>query len=459
MAHRWLLLALILLSAGGGFELASPRSTIIDEREQKSYLALRVFQAGFDAVSATTGGGLLLRDFGEQYTPHGRWVLTSLSVAGAILFIAAWMQAWRRAIYPRGGRAAPGRIAGAYGAQLGLIVVILVFWRLTGGDAPLVDLARCGLTAWAGSGFAGDPGARLAWLPLGVTSIVSGVGFLAWPLVERGAPANAEAPRRNGTARAAIGAAGGVVLLALLVTLLETPKESGRGVAPGPAVDATASRALHDRPAVSRFGASVLQTAAAASAGVATAPIADRSVSDGTKVLLAAAMWSGGLPGSPGGGMKWPLWAGCLLLGWCVLRGRFALRPARGEQELRVLQRLMLAGAITAVLLAALVLTVTAGLLVFLSLFSSPFEAPPTFADVLLDATSAVCGGNISSGVTGVVTSPNLSRGLGQSVDVYFYGIVWIVLAMLAGRVLPVWSLERARRMAASVEACPSSES
>lgn len=88
-------------------------------------------------------------------------------------------------------------------------------------------------------------------------------------------------------------------------------------------------------------------------------------------------------------------------------------------------------------------LVVALGLLVIETRTASRFQPPPTFGDALLDASSAVAGANLSSGLTATVTSVNLSSGMDITVDSYQYGMTWLMLAMLIGRVLPVLVLSR----------------
>ncbi|MCK4341785.1 MAG: hypothetical protein KAY37_08695, partial [Phycisphaerae bacterium] len=83
------------------------------------------------------------------------------------------------------------------------------------------------------------------------------------------------------------------------------------------------------------------------------------------------------------------------------------------------------------------------GLLFIEASTASAYQSPPTCADALLEAASAVGGGNLSSGLTTTVTSANLSRGIHQSVDLYQYGMLWLILAMFVGRTLPIVILAR----------------
>ena len=74
-------------------------------------------------------------------------------------------------------------------------------------------------------------------------------------------------------------------------------------------------------------------------------------------------------------------------------------------------------------LLLSALLIIEAGL-------GSRWELPPSFADAFLDASSAVGGANLSSGLTRSLTSAYLSSGIRQNVDEYQYGMTWLMLAM-----------------------------
>ena len=50
----------------------------------------------------------------------------------------------------------------------------------------------------------------------------------------------------------------------------------------------------------------------------------------------------------------------------------------------------------------------------------------------------------VAAGLTAALSSPNLSSGIRQSVDLYQYGMAWLMLAMLIGRILPVLVFDRA---------------
>jgi len=103
-----------------------------------------------------------------------------------------------------------------------------------------------------------------------------------------------------------------------------------------------------------------------------------------------------------------------------------------------------LAVAACAILVLLLATVVALGLLIIEANVASAYQPPPSFASAFLDAASAVAGGNLSGGVCAAVTDRNLSRGIRLGVDLYQYGMVWLMAAMLAGRTLPLVVLSRA---------------
>ena len=141
-------------------------------------------------------------------------------------------------------------------------------------------------------------------------------------------------------------------------------------------------------------------------------------------------MLVGGLGGGAGGGITWPL----LLFAMACLR-----RTVRDAQFLRCT-------AVFVTLMLLLTLVFAAGLLLIETATGSPFQTPPTLADALLESASAVGGAGLTAGVTDAVTGANLSSGMHSPGDRYQYGVVWLMLAMLAGRLAPLWLLARLAR-------------
>src|SRR5262249_47269855 len=144
-------------------------------------------------------------------------------------------------------------------------------------------------------------------------------------------------------------------------------------------VSTSADAALGRQPLEGRFVRSLVAVTCASSAGIATEPLGDRGLHESSKATLALMLLIGGLGGSATGGLKWPL------LLWS-LAGRASPHIRR---------------AASACVLWTLVLTAVtaAGLLLIESQIATKYQTPPSLADALLDATSAVAGGNLTSGL------------------------------------------------------------
>jgi Trk-type K+ transport system membrane component len=82
-------------------------------------------------------------------------------------------------------------------------------------------------------------------------------------------------------------------------------------------------------------------------------------------------------------------------------------------------------------------------LMLFEAQVASRYQAPPTFADALLDASCAVGGGGLSSGLTATLTARNLISGIGLGISQYQIGMLILLVAMLAGRLVPLALLAR----------------
>lgn len=443
--HAWLTLALLALAAAGAFALRQPWAVATDAYTLRTYWAREYWEAAFDALSAACGVGLLQTDLYETYTPAGRWVLTGLGLVGAALFVAAALQSLRPLL------PAPG-LAKALPRTVGVLVSFLFATLLAIGAAagllrwndPQVDLleaGRLGGAAFAGLGTLPTPphagavvsasgneqtssGAGFA-TPLVVLGLLGALGWPVWLLTI--------APNAQGLAftRAALRGllcfVGGVVVLAGLLLVFVQP----RGLAtPGPARVVSEESSL-TLGTVARGAALV---AAAGGGGMALAPLGEER-SEGAKLVLSLAMLAGGAGGAAGGGLQWLLLGSALA---SLARGLFgrgdtvegdALRRA-GERALLSMLLLTLTGAL--------------GLLAIETLVGSHLQAAPTLADAWLDATALTCGANLTTGVIETVTSRNLTSGMYLPINAYQVGMVWTMLLMLAGRVLPVAILARA---------------
>ncbi|MCC6357855.1 MAG: hypothetical protein IT450_03860, partial [Phycisphaerales bacterium] len=105
-------------------------------------------------------------------------------------------------------------------------------------------------------------------------------------------------------------------------------------------------------------------------------------------------------------------------------------------------------GLLSIVLLAAVCLVTVIGLLSIESLIASRYQPTPSFADALLDASSAVGGGNLSSGLTASLTNRSLVSGIGLGISQFIPGMILLALALLAGRIIPVAVFDRMGRTA-----------
>jgi Trk-type K+ transport system membrane component len=217
---------------------------------------------------------------------------------------------------------------------------------------------------------------------------------------------------------------GRIVLLYLLALLaiggllcaLEQPR-GGESIGKLSVAPDEAVVPLSREPLGPRYMRSVVAIANAATTGIASEPLAERGLRDGSKAVLAGTMLIGGILGGPGGGLTFTL----LLLA-------FARKSASSRQiAARVL------GAV-----AAMTIIVAIGLLLLEAQVASRYQPPPTFADALLDAGSAVGGGGLSSGLTATLTARNLISGIGLGLSQYQLGMLVLAVAMFAGRIVPL---------------------
>lgn len=445
----WFVVALLLVAGIGAVLLAQDDATRPESKNLQYFRARHHWQAAFDALSATCGVGLLTYDFQHDYTSHGRLILTAVGVLGALLFVAAVTHAARR----MQSAAAQVRIphplivVGAFLVMQVLTLGIFLLARRIGGDpASAGETTWRAIAAFASLGWATEGQQGIDAWPL---ALLAWLGALGWPIWVLVVP---PLSRRYVQMRGALLVCGGYIVVLLLAALLISALEAPRGAGGRGAPDET----LAGQAWTTRYARSLVQTAAASGAGLPTESLAEPDVSDGTKVTLAALLLAGGLGGSPTGGVQWPL------LFWSLAGGSAALGWfGRGKPAPDVI-RWMHAGLACFFLLASLVVVVALGLLLIENWTASRFQPPPTFAGALLDACSAVAGGNLSSGLTQTVTGRNLIGGIRQSASLYQYGMMWLMLAMFAGRVLPLVVLRRladAQRCAATHSAASPSGS
>lgn len=439
----WLPLALILTTIIAAFWLASPECSQINARDLEHYWARHYWMSAFNALSATCGVGMLAYDFGSEFTEQGRWVLTAAGLIGAALFLAAAAQAVRR-LQGTANRESvnaphPLLILSIFVAVAALMTPLMwaVSW-VGGAGLNWPQAVRQSLAAFASLGWLEHSADHTV---LWSTAVVALLGGLGWPLWLAAIPA---ARRRFSQAHRPLVLAAGYVAFILLAALLFCLLESPRGGRAVRADDPT----LSAQPFAVRYERSLLQTALAATAGMPTENLAENAIGDGSKMVLAAVVLTGGMGGSPNGGIKWPLMLIALSAGGAAVLSRS--RQSKSGSEQKVGRNSGASAALffrTAVRLCVLLVgwttIVAVGLLLIEARTASAFQAAPTFADAFLDAAAVVGGANLTSGLSATVTNPNLSSGMGQSVDLYQYGTVWLMLAMAIGRVLPVLVLCR----------------
>lgn len=425
----WLTLSLLALVGLGGSLIMHPSCVQLSERDRTSYGARPAWQAGFDAISAVCGVGLLTYDLDEDYTPLGRWVLAGLGLAGALLYLAAARHAAGRLWAARGERLPQTLLILAAFLALQVLVIPLVWAvRQVGAVAQsFPDAAWQAIATFSSLGWTREPPGLIHNWVYAPVALLAALGWPVWLLVRPSARHRVFRPRSLLVAVSSYVAF--LALAAGAVATLEVPRGAPHG--------ATDDQRLAAQPPEARYARSVVQVACAAGAGVPTEQLGDRGVSEGTKLVLSGVLLVGGLGGSASGGVKWALLL-CVLAAGGAFFGR---GPRRSHHEVR--RRCLLAGITCAGAMVTFATVVALGLLVIETRTASRFQPPPTFGDALLDASSAVAGGNLSSGLTTSVTGVNLSSGMDITVDSYQYGMTWLMLAMLIGRVLPVLVLSR----------------
>lgn len=458
----WLLVALLAVAGAGSHFLKQDAFVRLSERDRVAYGQRPVWQARFDALSATCGVGLLSYRLNEDYTPAGRWLLAGLGLVGAGLYLTAARQAAAR-LWAASGTRLPSAwvvLAVFVIVQALAVVFVTIAQRVSGTGDSIADCTWNAIAAVSSLGWLSHrPDTGHAWI-FAVAAFVGALGWPVWLLVRRerrgvvpvkatGAPPTGSAvalgvepavgapgpcPARAAEVSALITAVCGyaafLLLGAALVTALEMPRGTRQGRVAG-------DDRLSGQPAPARFARSLVQVACASGAGIPIEDTTDRSISEGTKFVLAGVVLVGGMGGSAGGGIRWPI------LLWALAAGSTLLGRGSGRCRDGVARLCHLAGIAGVGTMVALVFVVAIGLLLIESWTGSAYQTAPTLADGLLDACSAVGGAGLTSGLTATVTSANLSSGIRQDVDLYQYGMAWLMAAMVIGRVLPVLVLGR----------------
>lgn len=459
-------LGLLVISAAGAAALAQLRWQGLGERD-RSYFQGRLWcECGFDSLSAACGAGLMMGEL-SAYSPDARWVLFGIGFAGALLHVVTIAAVIRRIVglpaprqadapereetagaaadpsgsaghlaFAESSFAAPASAASAdytEGPTLPFIalsfcfvlaLLIALVYAAARAACPTVTFAET--AQLVGLAFISlgcvpqpvDPGTAL------LLAVVGWIGALGWPVwlgliprQRRGFDLPAPALRFALIYTLALVAAGGGL------TLLERPR-GGEAMGVN-RVETRSDLTLAAQPPGPRFGRSLVQATAAATCGIATEPVGDRGLRDGSEALLALLVIFGGAGFGAAGGIG-------LLSFWLAFFGR-------GERTRRL-------GLLCILSIAGLTLLTALGLLSIESLIASRYQPTPTFADALLDAASAVGGANVSSGLTANLTSRSLVSGIGLGVSQYIPAMALLGLALLAGRIVPIALLARMSR-------------
>ncbi|MCK4340707.1 MAG: hypothetical protein KAY37_03155, partial [Phycisphaerae bacterium] len=300
----WLPIALLVLAFLGSRLLLQQSCVQLSERDRGSYGMRPVWQAGFDALSATCGVGLLTYDLDDDYTPLGRWLLAGLGVAGAVLYLAAARQAVGR-LWANTYRRLPSiRLILAVFIILPALLIPLV-WILEqtlGSGTRFTDTAWNVISAFSSLGWLrGTEGVR-GYSIYAVVSLLGAVGWLVWLFPIWGSVWRGSSRRYPLLACCTYLLA--LLLVAGAIAALEVPRGNQRHGQPE-------DNRLTAQSAGVRYARGLIQVACASGAGITTEQLTERGVSEGTKLVLAGVVLVGGLGGSAGGGVKWTmlLWA------------------------------------------------------------------------------------------------------------------------------------------------------
>lgn len=432
----WLPAALMLLAVLGGALLLQPLCLDLSARDRSAYGGLPYLRCAFDALSLACGCGLLTFRLESDYTQTGRWVLLVIGVVGALLQLFALAPRIVRLLLPEESTRAAALWALLQRSILAALVIAAGgAWLLREGPEglPLKQSAYLAVATTFSLGVRPlAPTAGTASALAGL-SVLTALTWIVWLL-----PLLLRVRRQAAVLAALLSYALYLALGAGLLTVLDLPR--GWATA-APRVQRDTTTAPPPPPTLlgdyTRHATIVL---GGAGSGM---PLntAEEPLSEPAKTLLAGVVLVGGLGLGVTGGVGW------LLLLVAVVPARrhgsessgTAVRDA-GAASMAVTDRARLRATAQKLLVALVVLTVVValGLLGLEQLVASPYESAPTLADALLEASSAVGGAGLGGGLTASLSSTNLCRGINQPTDWYPYGMGWLMLAMLTGRVLPI---------------------
>lgn len=407
-----------------GAILLLPHASTHENARRAAYWSLHLWQTTFDACSAACGAGLLTYHPIRDYTHLGIATLTLIAVAGAVWFVGACANAEAKlGIAPFCASPRPAATArAAWLISAGFCAAIASIAAIREDSTTPWLSALFGLRTAAGFGAAASEslsltGALCAFALLGPSVISLCLLWRSFGAIWR--------PMMRQFAFAA----GLLLLLAFTNVLFEQPRRFG-----APARGADPAAITPD--GVIERGIRASYAIVGAANGVGGVVPLDSSTRDGTRVILAAAILAGGGAGSAAGGLRWTLLA--------ALFG--TRRTAHAGDHPHAIRGATVAARRTLRALLILTGTVAIGILLIDSIVGVRFGRPIQLGDALLDAASAVGGAGLGGEAVATITSRNLSTGIGHASDLYPYGMLWVMLAMVLGRLVPLWMMQRAAR-------------
>ncbi|MDX2197776.1 MAG: hypothetical protein SF069_02260 [Phycisphaerae bacterium] len=430
---RTLLIQIGLIAAASTVLLMQPFATPLDPREREHfYWDRHLWQCIYDSFSAACGcGQLTIR---ETYSAAGRVILTLAAIAGSLAYVVAAHRASIRLRMAVGGTSGPlaglSAVLMCWAASIALSGVVWIVVAVARGGMPVGDALMTGAATAGGCGLLFAPLAPTMHIAALVSSIFAAAG---WPLLLTLVGRNADiGVRKRRIVWSCFGYFVSLALLTTIVALCEQPLQRGQR-------QVVLDQTLSAETASVRWQRAATAVVCAAGSGLPTEAADARSLSEGSRFALGLAAWLGGLGGSATGGVKWSLF----ILAFAAVVGSAGI-SARATSAHWTAHRCVRAA--VRVVGVQLVLTIVAalGLLVIQRQTASPFDPTPGLAEAWLDASAAVNGAAVSSGISANVTSGRLSKGLGLSADLYQYGMGWLMLAMLLGRAAPIAIVSRA---------------